>query len=235
MALILDLPITDSGLGASRAWYKGLPSAMDPDYIIRYHDFLNTTVLDANEFVAVKDASATNAVVANSVNGELKLTSNATTDNDGACVQSIYASHKLDAGKQCWFETSIQGSSVADMDIYVGLAALVATNPENVLTSVSRCGFQVDDGSAVVNCITTNTTETKTSSQISMVDNTYMKLGFRWDGVNRVEFYVNRVLVAVHTTNVPTAAMHLSVFELSGSATGTRSLLCDYLWLAKER
>jgi hypothetical protein len=46
---------------------------------------------------------------------------------------------------------------------------------------------------------------------------------------------VNRKLVATHTATIPTVNMTLAAYQLSGNATGTKSLSIDYLQTIAQR
>jgi len=50
-----------------------------------------------------------------------------------------------------------------------------------------------------------------------------------------VDFYINRALVGSHTTNVPTANMAQAAAEVSGDASGTKSMSIDYIMVAQDR
>jgi len=50
-----------------------------------------------------------------------------------------------------------------------------------------------------------------------------------------VDFYINRTKVGTHTTNVPTANMTQAAAEVSGNATGTKSMSIDYIMVAQDR
>jgi len=52
---------------------------------------------------------------------------------------------------------------------------------------------------------------------------------------DKVKFYINRTLVGTHTTNVPTANMAQAAAEVSGNATGTKSMSIDYIMVAQDR
>ena len=52
---------------------------------------------------------------------------------------------------------------------------------------------------------------------------------------DKVKFYINRTLVGTHTTNVPTANMTQAAAEVSGNATGTKSMSIDYIMVAQDR
>ena len=78
-------------------------------------------------------------------------------------------------------------------------------------------------------------TETSTDSGVDLEDDTDVILGFRVNGTGTVEFYVNRNLVATHTTNITTTELALAAMSVSGSATGTRSTKIDYIFAAATR
>ena len=54
-------------------------------------------------------------------------------------------------------------------------------------------------------------------------------------GLTQVEFYVNRVLVATHTTNIPIVELTAAMMELSGNNTGTKSMSVDYVMVVATR
>ena len=115
------------------------------------------------------------------------------------------------------------------MDAFVGLVQNFATNPENILTASNRIGFQINDGDASILCKTEAAdTETNTDSGVDAANATDVTVGFKVIGTSSVEFYVNRQLVATHTTNIPTTELAFGLFELSGSVTGTMSMSVDY-------
>lgn len=221
-------------------WVNDLPVGSNPNYVVYYNDFLVAENYDAtNAFNAVLDAGATAAIVADGNNGELKITSAATTDNDGGYIGLNQENFLLASGKKLWFSARVKGSSVADMDLFVGLSEAVATNPENVVAATThRVGFELVDGAADILLKTSDgTTATSTDTGKDAVDDTYVKLDFVWDGVGQIDGYVNNVHIGSKSTNLPAVSATLTpgFFELSGSATGTRSATIDYMMVVVER
>ena len=73
-----------------------------------------------------------------------------------------------------------------------------------------------------------------------MEDDTFVTLGFKVSGKNKssaiVEFFVNRELVATHTTNIPDDEnLTVGAMELSGDASGTKTASIDYLLAVQDR
>ena len=229
-------PIEYSGKGDTGPWGTDLTIAANNDVVVYMDDFLGIALDATNDWDAsVKDSGASAAIVADTVNGLLGLNSAATTDDDGASIQGNEV-FKAASGKVIWFETILQNNDADQSDICVGLTVNFATNPEAMLAAADRIVFQVDDGNASILCKTeSGGTETSTDSGVDLEDDTDVILGFRVNGTGTVEFYVNRNLVATHTTNITTTELALAAMSVSGSATGTRSTKIDYIFAAATR
>ena len=236
MATHHNTPVLYSGYAAG---YKDLleqPIAINPDYFTYIDDFLGVAVDSTNDWTVVKDSGATVAIVADTVGGELTLTSAGTTDNDGASIQKN-ETFSVDASKNLFFQTRLKNNDADQTDICVGFTVNFATNPEAMLAAADRIVFQVDDGDASILCKTEKDgTETSTDSGIDMVDDTYIKLGIACSGTGKVEFFINDRLVATHSTNIPDDEnLAIAAMSLSGSASGTRVTTIDYLMGARTR
>ena len=233
MATHHNTPVLYSGYAAGYKDLREMPMSINPDYFCLEDDFVYE--LDTG-WTTVKDSGATVAIVADTVGGELGITSTATTDNDGGSVQGneIFA---VAADKNMFFQTRIKNNDVDQTDICVGFTVNFATNPENMLTATDRIVFQVDDGDASILCKTEKDgTETSTDSGIDMVDDTYIKHGIACSGTGKVEFFINDRLVATHSTNIPDDEnLAIAAMSLSGSASGTRVTTIDYLMGARTR
>ena len=122
------------------------------------------------------------------------------------------------------------------MDLCVGLTINFATNPEAMLTATDRIVFQINDGGTSILAITEkNGTETSTDTGLD-AEAFSQTLGFHVKGTGSVEFFVNRVKVATHTTNIPDDEnLAVAAMQLSGSATGTKSANIDYLLASQTR
>ena len=233
MATHHNTPVLYSGYASGYKDLREMPMSINPDYYCLEDDFVYE--LDTG-WTAIKDSGATVAIVADTVGGELAITSAATTENDGGSVQGneIFA---VAANKNMFFQTRIKNNDVDQSDICVGFTVNFATNPENMLTATDRIVFQVDDGDASILCKTEKDgTETSTDSGVDMVDDTYIKLGIAVEGTGKVEFFINDNLVATHGTNIPDDEnLAIAAMSLSGSASGTRVTTIDYLMGARTR
>ena len=238
MAVHFTGPILFGGKDSPRKWFENLPIDKNPDYVVYMDDFTGVALDTTNDWTLIKDSSATAALGADAESGTLVLTSQATTDNDGASVQGneIFA---MASGRDIWFETKVTPTDAegSAMDICIGLTVNFATNPEAMLTAADRIVFQVDDGDSNIDCVTEKDgTATTTDSGIDVESGTAVTLGFHVKGTTSVEFFVNRNLVATHTDNLPdNENLAIGAMELSGSATGTKSMAIDYLMAVQNR
>ena len=231
----------------ARKGLENLQVGVWPDQAVFLDDFTGIFFDATNDWTVVKDGSATVAIAADTATGVVVLTSQATTDNDGASIQGneIFQLPST-AGEKLFFEarffaSTTSGSGVGQMDIWVGLCENFASAPENAFTASNRIGFQLDDGSSLTRLITEASdteTETELATTYNLTDDTYVTVGFiatKGTTTDTVQFYYNRSLVGTHTTNIPTSLMTPAAVEVSGDATGTKSMSVDYILAAVDR
>lgn len=242
MSFILpnDNLVYKEDLSSARRWMSGQPvgSYSDLDYVVEKWDFIRGLDISATDWTIVKDASATVAVGADAVNGTVVITSNTTTDDDGGSFQSIQECYQLLTGKQAWWECKFQISDATQSELYMGLSVAFATNPEAILSSANRIGFDKIDGSTRLRATSTSTAGGTQVVDVGydMVAATYVTVGLHWDGAGKVNFFVNRQYVGQLSSGLPTAtAMALASYHLSGDASGTKTCTIDYVSFVKER
>jgi hypothetical protein len=227
------------GFDRPRGLFSNLPmSSHEFDYLIDMDDFKGAAINLTNDWIDLKTAGASAPVLSSEENGAVTLGSQATTDNSATSIQRTIKPFLLKASKKLWFEARVKLSSAVDGDLFVGLAETFAADPNNcVVAGTARVGFEIVDGSAVIQTsIDNDTATTLVSSTISAADDTYVRLGFRTDG-GSVRFYINRALVA--TRDLPTAiaakAVGVAFYGQSGSAVGTQTRKMDYFYAVQER
>jgi hypothetical protein len=238
MAVHFTGPVLFAGKDGQRKWFADLPVSTNPDYVVYMDDFTGIEIDFTNDWTRIKDTDASVAIAADVVSGAITMSSKATTDNDGSSIQGneIFA---VAADRDIWFETKLTPTDAEGdaLEICVGLTVNFATNPEAMLTAADRIVFQVNDGDSNILCKTEkNSTETSTDSGVDIVSGTAVTLGFHVVSTGKVEFFVNRNLVATHTTNIPDDEnLAIGLMQLSGSATGTKSMQVDYVFAAQSR
>jgi len=233
-------PVTFS---AARPTLQNLNIGTWPDQTRYMDDFTGVTLDATNDWTVVKDSGAAAGLQADALNGVVDLTSAATTDNDGSSIQGneIWGLPST-AGEKLYFEARFQMSDVDQMDMFIGVCENFATNPEAIFTASNRIGFQIDDGDATPHLITessdSETDTTLSGTTYDLTDATDVTVSFvatKGTSTDVVDFYINRTKVGTHTTNVPTANMTQAAAEVSGNATGTKSMSIDYIMVAQDR
>jgi hypothetical protein len=214
--------------GADISWTNEL------DFCRRFYDFQEYD--DTDIFTSITDSGASVDVASDAACGVLELTSDATTENDGASIQEAAETWRLSSTKSLWYQAKVKVADADEVDAFVGLAVAHSTNPEALAAAADRIGFQVDDGNASILCKSEKDgTETSTDSGVDLSDDTYVELGIYWNGA-AAEFYVDGQKVATHTTNNPDDEnMAISAYQISGSASGTQKMSIDYAGCCQER
>jgi len=226
----VSVPTTDA-----RHLFVGGPTQPDPNWIVYFNDFLVEQDYAAADWtISTTEAgagSATEALAADELAGALLLT-NAAGDNDLDSLQNTQEVFSMASGRELIYETRVKINDVDQVDNFYGIS-ITDTTP---LDASDKMGFRIIDESASIECETTlNSSTTQTDSQVDMADDTYVRLGMRFDGSTNVFFYVNRVLVATHTTNIPNDEnLAITIHHQNGEAVAQTTTI-DYIYLAQER
>ena len=231
-------PIKDSGKAAAiRDFFLDFPLTHDPDYYRLFDDFMGIAVDSTNDWTVVKDSSATVAIETDTLGGRLLMSSQASTADDGSSIQGNEIFLPV-AGKDIWFETKLAILAPATAEFFAGLSVNWGTNPEGVLTVTDRIGFEINDADASILCITEDTnTPTSSDSEVDAVISEDIILGFHVIGTAEVRFFVNRVQVVSHTTNIAADQnFAVALMELSGTGgTPTQTMAVDYVMCVATR
>lgn len=165
--------------------------------------------------------------------GGLLLITNTAADNDLVALQKVGESFRFASGKKLFFEARFKVNDATQSDVVIGLQITDAT-PLDVSDGVF---FIKADGAATVNLLVEkNNTATTTSSVATMVDDTFITLGFYYDGASAIEYSVNGVVKGTSvTTNLPDDEdMTVSIALQNGEAVA-KTMTVDYVFVAKER
>jgi hypothetical protein len=185
---------------------------MHPELFIRDVDFMNyhinhdkwnvirnwdiqDTVRWVDEFLFYEIDMYTEAVTAQGdgyaiidyVNGVMSLQATAANDAYDEIAQDA-ETWQLATGYPLYFEARFKLSDVDDCDWYVGLI-----NSAGIFSAAPQDGvyFRVTDGSASL-LFTTEvaTVETDVDTGIDLVDATWIRVGFHWDGDGNLRWFV---------------------------------------------
>lgn len=204
-----------------------LAMLQDPSVGHVYDEHFDTYV--AGDWTITEVGSGSQAL-ANEAGGVLLLTTGA-TENNGPNYNKKGESWKLAAGKPLWYEIKLKISDATQSDFLVGLSI---TDTEMLGAVTDDVSFRKIDESASVSFVTEkNSTETTTASVHTMVADTYVRLGFFFDGAGTIYAYVNGVLVATHTTNIPDDEELCVAFQVTTGEAVAKTMSIDYIRVAQ--
>lgn len=226
------------GVGTTDA-QKGLGNLGMPnpsDYISIFEDF--NSLATADWVITTVEAGAGSAT--ETATGSLLTITNDAADNDSDFFQwaggagAVSEPFLYVAGKQMFFEARFKVSDATQSDIVMGLQ-ITDTTPLDVTDGIF---FQKDDGDANLDFhVEKNNTATSETAIATLADDTYVTVGFHYDGINGFDVYVdgNRVKKAVAVTNAPDDEELTISFGIQNGEAVAKVLTVDYIFAARER
>jgi len=201
-----------------------------------FHTYFNDfdTYVAGDWTVTETDAAATQALTAG--DGGLLLITNTAADNDLVALQKNPAAFTFTAGKKTFFRCRFKVSDATQSDLVFGLQVVDAT-PLDVTDGIY---FLKADGAATVDfiCRKNASTGSITASAVAtMVDDTFIELGFYYDGQSKVAYEVNGSVLGsldASSTYLPDTTCTVS-FALQNGEAVAKTMTVDYVYVAKER
>lgn len=147
--------------------------------------------------------------------GTLVLDSNSTTDTQGVQVQRVKSMFIPAAGKDIWMEWEQKIADTPDYCQFFGGLSEIDTTliASSVNSSANHIGFETvtENGVVIVAGEKAGTRGTVAAAH-TLVDDTWVKFGFKVNGVTSIQPYVNGVPLSstLATANVPVVAMYPS-------------------------
>jgi hypothetical protein len=178
--------------------------------------------------------SATEAVT--DKDGGALLITNAAGDNDLDNLQLAGESFAMEAGKQAWFSCKFQVSDATQSDVFFGLIIKAATDPVGTAPT-DGIFFRKDDGDALIDFVVTKDSTATTATGIAtLVDATDIELAFYYDGVDKIEYFVDDVRTGSSvTTNLPDNEVLSVMMHLQNGEAVAKTMTVDWIMGAKER
>ena len=219
--------------------------AEDPTKLISYwNDFTTEAAPVAADWTITLVNSASNPVIYTDAHGGVLLFTTTGAENDGVQIQKKGEFWLPAAAKKFWFKTRFKVSEATQSDFLIGMTVTdttaIAADGDGVTDGVF---FQKDDGSTSVGlyCQKDATTgQLITTGVHTLVDDTYVSLGYYYDGTRYLKYYVNDVhtgtadLTTTVTTYLPDTELTVTLALLTGSAAA-RTMSTDYVYFAAER
>ena len=206
-----------------------------------WDDFLKFTAADWTITTTEAGAGDATEAVSTGARGGVLVVTNDAADNDADFFQWVNETFKFTVGKRTWFKMRFKVSDATQSDFVMGLQ-ITDTTPLAVTDGVY---FRKDDGDANLDFVVIkNSTATEKLAISTVSDDTYLTVGFYYDGGARgangsdgkVWYYVNDVLkgYAVTTNLVEDEELTVSFGIQNGEAVA-KIMSVDYIFAAEER
>ena len=201
-----------------------------------FHTYFNDfdTYVAGDWTVTETDSGATQALTAG--DGGLLLVTNTAADDDLVALQKNPAAFTFTAGKKTFFRCRFKVSDATQSDVVFGLQVVDAT-PLDVTDGIY---FLKADGAATVNFVCRKNASTGSTSALAvatMANDTFIELGFYYDGESKVAYEVNgNVLGSLDASSayLPDTTCTVS-FALQNGEAVAKTMTVDYIYVAKER
>lgn len=202
----------------------------------KFHTFFDDfdTYTAGDWTVTETQAGATQALAAG--DGGLLLITNTAADDDLVALQKNPAAFTFTAGKKLFFRARFKVSDATQSDLVIGLQ-VVDTTPLDVTDGIY---FLKADGSAAVSVVcrkNATTGSTSAAGITTLANDTFVTLGFAYDGEGRVAYAVDGNVVGsldASSAYLPDADCTVS-FALQNGEAAAKTMTLDYVFVAKER
>lgn len=191
----------------------------------------------AGEWTITETGTGTRAV-GNLNNGVLVIT-NAAADDDANFLQwsgntaaGTVENWKFVSGKKSWFVARFKVSDATQSDVVMGLQ-ITDTTP---LAVTDGLYFLKADGSTTLNLLATLNSTSTTTAVATMANDTYVKVGYFYDGGSNIFAYLNDVRVGTSvTTNLVTDEELTISFGIQNGEAVAKIMSVDYIMVGFER
>ena len=191
-----------------------------------FDDFFKYT---AGDWVVTEINDSTQAM--GDANGGVLVLTTLTAENDAASLQSVGEIFTFASGKEVYFESRFKIGDATQSDFVMGLQVR-DTTPLAVSDGVF---FQKDDGDALLDVHScASSTCADATGVYTVVDDTYMKLSFYYDGGTTITYAVDDVIKGTMTATPATTELTVSFAVHAGSAAAD-VLTVDYINVWRER
>jgi len=216
-----------------RKFWQDLPRM---DFLEWVNDFSKTSDYTAGDWtITALQGTNTIAISTGVENGILVLTTGA-TENDGSGYQQKIEAFLPQAGKAIEFEARFKIDDVTQSDFILGLQ-ITDTTPFAVSSGIY---FQSDDGDALLDFHSVKgSVDGALLGVATLANNTWVKVGFYYDGKDSVDVYINdqRVGALPSATYLPVGAteqMCISMAFTTGEAVA-KNMSIDYIRVVQQR
>lgn len=176
--------------------------------------------------------------------GGVILITNTAVDNDSLQAQKRGESFLLTAGKKAMFKAKFKVSDATQTDVLIGLAitdtVLLDTTSGGADGFTDGITFVKNDGVATLDVYMqkdATTGQTSATGIATLADATYVTVAWYYDGVDKLEYYVNGVhkgTLSATSTYRPDTELTVS-YAFANGAAAAKTMSIDYILVAFER
>lgn len=198
----------------------------------KWHTFFDDFDLYTAADWTVTEVGVATQALADEDGGTLLIT-NAGADDNSSFQQKVGESFLFATTKKLIFKARFKVLDATQSDFVMGLQ-ITDTMPLDVTDGVF---FQKDDGDANLDFhVEKNNVATDSTAIHTMVSDTYVVVGFYYDGVSEVQVFVDDAKVAtLATTNLPDDEILTISFGVQNGEAAAKTMTLDYVLAAKER
>lgn len=201
-----------------------------------FHEYFNDfdTYVAGDWTVTETDAAATQALTAG--DGGLLLVTNTAADDDLVALQKNPAAWTFTAGKKLFFRCRFKVSDATQSDVVIGLQVVDIT-PLDVTDGVYFLKADNSTAFSVICRKDATTGSTSASSVATLANDTFIELGFYYDGNSKVFYEVNGAVIGSldgSSAFLPDTICTVS-FALQNGEAVAKTMTLDYVYVAKER
>ena len=209
--------------------------ASDPTQCHTWFDDFDDYV--AAEWTITETGVGTRAV--GNLDGGILVITNAAADDDANFLQwsgstnaATVETWKFESGKPLWFKARFKISDATQSDFVMGLQ-ITDTTPLAVSDGLY---FLKGDGSTTLNLLATLNSTSTTTAVGTLANDTYVTVGYYYDGGSNIFVYLNDVRVGTSvTTNLVTDEELTISFGIQNGEAAAKALSIDYIFVSKAR
>jgi len=228
-----------SGVGTAKkntnTGFYGMP---DPTKWITYFNDFHEYVAGDWTITTTETGSGDATEALTDGQGGLLLVTNDDADNDADFFNLKGESFKFVAGKKTFFKSRFKVSDATQSDVLMGLQITdttpIATSAPAVTDGVY---FQKDDGDTNLDFHVEKDDSTTSASAITTLsDDTFVIVGFYYDGKSAIEYYVDNVKLGTSVTTNLVDDTELTVsWGIQNGAAAAKTMTVDYIFVSQER
>ena len=167
---------------------------------------------------------------------------NAANDDDSLWLQQSHdggtndlEAWRIQSGKKAWFKAKFQGVDVDQTDFLLGIH-ITATDPVDTAPTDGIWFHSPDDSAAInIHCVK-DSVYTSAASIGTMVDATDITVGFYWDGVSLIHYFVNDIEQGTLSSGTIPDDEYMAIsFGCQNGEATANTMTVDYIFAAIER